>query len=94
MVLGNSRYPLVFEFLILCCALFFLLLVAGMGMKSLLGLSAGPLGGFGLEIRAGTPRVGCEPRELAGGQLSTAGCASKGGRFFWAPATALLSRQA
>lgn len=35
------------------------------GMGTLLGLPAEPLGGFGLEIRAGTPRVGCEPRELA-----------------------------
>lgn len=42
MVLDNSGYPLWFEFLILCCVLISLLLVAGMGI--LLGLSAGPPG--------------------------------------------------
>lgn len=65
MVLDNSGYLLWFEFLIPCCVLISLLLMAGMG--TLLGLPAEPLGGFGLEIRAGTPRVGCEPRELAEG---------------------------
>lgn len=64
MVLDNSRYPVQFEFLILCCVLFSLLLVARMGI--LLGPSAGLLGGFGLEIRAGTPGWAVSPRSWQG----------------------------
>lgn len=84
MILDNSRYPLRSEFLTPCCVLFSLLLVAGMGI--LLGLSVG----LGWRSEQGQPGWVVSPRRW----LPTAGCASKGSRFFWAPATALLSRQA